>query len=470
MLLNLALLQDAYPRKVSLQPGPIKVKKLTHPEVSTWEGALVGDFNGDGESDLFVATKDQVFVMDMQGAVLRRPEKVWGPNPDGLNLSLVANVDSGRPDELFVGWRENLTNLNLAVYNQNLWELKRFQATGSVWKRPSGPVGDSNLQAVNVLDLHHDGRKQLVAKVGACYAKKPRGIVCFDWETGQLAWPPCYVAPHVAKTQFADLNHDGVTDILFGTASPCNGNQLDDGTDDSHSYLYALSGRGDVLWRRTTGTNYTSCEPLVADLNGTGTNEIVVRIGISEDFAEEVSKVVKYDLAGNVLARYTNVGACLLSLDVADLAGDGKRQILATDRAGWLHVLDSELRPTRKIQLVHPQYHTTNDWVRLYLDAVADLDSDGKPELVFRSSVVRFVSGLNPGAPQAEALIRFYDDNRVFVLSSTFQSLASYTVAEHWKVDPLCKLLVARLDRGRQGLLVLGPEALLLELSDSGIR
>ncbi len=161
--LNRLLLADAYPLDIS-KTHLVLLRKLSRPEILSWEEALVGDFNGDGESDIFVATKDQVLVMDMQGALLRRPEKVWGPNPDGLNLSLVANVDSGRPDELFVGWRENLTNLNLAVYNQNLWELKKFQATGSVWKRPSGPVGDSSLQAAGVLDLHHDGKKQVVAK------------------------------------------------------------------------------------------------------------------------------------------------------------------------------------------------------------------------------------------------------------------------------------------------------------------
>ncbi len=117
---------------------------------------------------------------------------------------------------------------------------------------------------------------------------------------------PCYVAPHVGKTLFADLNHDGVTDILFGTASPCNGNQLDDGTDDSHSYLYAVSGTGDLLWRSTTGSNFTSCEPLIADLNGTGTNEILARVSNyyqSTQGVEEVGKVIKYDLAGHALAR-----------------------------------------------------------------------------------------------------------------------------------------------------------------------
>ena len=190
------------------------------------------------------------------------------------------------------------------------------------------------------------------------------------------------------------------------------------------------------------------------------------------DISKELRKqawVVKYDLAGNVLAGY-DVSGQMPSLAVADLAGDGKLQVLATDWSGSLHVLDSRLRRTHIIEVVPPKFRGTNDGVGLYLDAVTDLNSDGRQELVFHASQVHFDSGPNPGQRQAHSSVRLFDDNQVLVLSSTFQPLANYMVAEHSLVDPGLKVLVAHLDGGRQGLLVLGKEALLLELSTTSAR
>ncbi len=478
---------SAVPPSVPSKDSLVLVRRLTHPAVLTWAGALLGDFNGDGESDIFVATTNQAFVMNMQGRVLKEFRKLLGQNVDRLSVDLVADLTGDRKDEFFLSWQENLTNLVVAVYDQNLHELKRFQEPGSVLKTSSGLLGDSNLAALNVADLKHDGHKQMIAAIGTSYARKPRGLLCFDWETGRPLWR-YLTAPFVKKALLADLNQDGLRDVVCGSASSCNGNRLDDGTDDLHSYLYAISGKGEFLWRSLTGGSYTSCEPLIADLKGTGTNEILVRAHVAPEFnpgspevkqdlaGRDISKelrkqawVVKYDLAGNVLAGY-DVSGQMPSLAVADLAGDGKLQVLATDWSGSLHVLDSRLRRTHIIEVVPPKFRGTNDGVGLYLDAVTDLNSDGRQELVFHASQVHFDSGPNPGQRQAHSSVRLFDDNQVLVLSSTFQPLANYMVAEHSLVDPGLKVLVAHLDGGRQGLLVLGKEALLLELSTTSAR
>ena len=114
-----------------------------------------------------------------------------------------------RKDEFFLSWQENLTNLVVAVYDQNLHELKRFQEPGSVLKTSSGLLGDSNLAALNVADLKHDGHKQMIAAIGTSYARKPRGLLCFDWETGRPLWR-YLTAPFVKKALLADLNQDGL--------------------------------------------------------------------------------------------------------------------------------------------------------------------------------------------------------------------------------------------------------------------
>jgi len=442
----------------------VLARKLSHPEVSTWGDALLGDFDGDGESDVFVTARNKVVVMDLVGGTSKTSPEFWGQRFEGLSIDLVTDLNGDSKEELFLSWRENLTNLAVAVYNQNFFPLKTFHETGSVVELETGLAGDSGLRVLQTIGGHDGVQTKVIAKIGTCYALKPRGILCFDQGTGSLSWA-YYVAPHVGKTLTADFNQDGVTDILFGTQSPCNGNKLDDATDDSHSYLYALSGRGrgDLLWRSTTGDEFTSCEPLMADLDGTGTNSILVKVATGHHLRQEVGKVIKYDFQGKVLAHY-DAGTDLLSLGVVRLGGDRRPQVLATDRLGRLHVLDSQLRRTRPlIEVAHPRFQSTNDWCAFYLDAATDLNADGEQELVFRSSQVRFISGLNAGQPQADSQVTFWDDNQVLVLSSKLQPLASYLVAERWKWPSGFRILVPRLRRERQSLLVLGQEALLLE-------
>jgi hypothetical protein len=446
-----------------LRPTVLReVRRLTRPEVMDWRGAKLGDFDGDGEADVFVAARDQVFVMSAQGQLLTE----WRmPNFSGdqFGLGAPADVSGDHKDEILLSWRDSSTNLNVGVYNQNLYELKRFRATGSLTETPQGLVGDSGLVAIAMVDLRQDGRRQLLAALSTNRARKPRGLCCFDFETQELLWTHP-TAPFVKNSVLVDLNRDGLLDIVFGSQAVSNGNELDDGTDDSHSYLYAVSGNGTLLWRRETGGIYSTCTPLIADSNAEGTGRIFASVQVSPEFSKEAAAMLKYDLDGSLLARY-DPGAPLLPGARTHLAGDAMLQILATDRAGRLHVLNSSLETNCIVELVSQQYHGTNDWVDLVLDAMTDLNGDGQQELVFHSAQVQTHSQPNPGRPQDDTTFRSYHDNQVLVLDSKLKPLARYTVADLSKRGPISAVLPMNLGpRGRRGLLVLGQEAILLEL------
>jgi len=447
-----------------LRPTVLReVRRLTHPEVSDWGNAKLGDYDGDGETDVFVAARGQVLVVSAQGQLLSE----WPmPNFSGdyFNLDTLADLDGDHKDEIFLGWRDGLTNLNVGVYSQRLFQIKRFRMTGSLRETAHGLVGDSVLVALAVADLHHDGRRQLLATLGS-WANELRGLCCFDFETQELLWTNS-TAPYVRDLLLVDLNRDGLLDVVFGSHAAGNGHELIDGTDDSHSYLYAVSGDGALLWRRETGGVYTACKPLLADVNKDGTGQVFASVKtLPELSTEHAAALLMYDFAGNHLASY-DTGAALLTATTAHLHGDRDFEVLATDRSGRLHVLNSSLQSTRSVKLVPQRYHSTNDWVDLVLDAVTDLNGDGQPELILHSSQVQTHSGSNPGRPKDDSTVRFHHDNRILVLNSKLKLLASYAIADLYKQDIVFKVLPADLGpRGRRGLLILGPEAILLELA-----
>lgn len=440
-----------------------KVGRLTRPEVTDWSEAKLGDYNDDGETDVFVSTKNQVFVMSAQGEFLRS----WTmPNYSGddFRLGMLADLNGDHKDEIFLSWRDSLTNLNVGVYNQHFHPLKWFRTGGGLLETPHGLLGDSDLTPFAVADLRQDGRRQLLAVLGTARAKTPRGICCFDYETRQALWT-FFAAPSVLHPVLVDLNHDGLLDIVFGSQAVGNGNRLNDGTDDSQSYLYAVSGTGEALWRTNTGGIFTACIPVLAETNADGTGRVFALVQAGKELSNETPAILQFDFAGNLRGRYEPGALCPTALP-AHLTNDRSLDIVATDRRGHLHVLDSALRPIRVVPLVPQRFRGTNDWVDLVLDAVTDLNGDGEPELVLHSSQVQNRSEPNPGRPLDETMVRFHHDNQVLVLDSKLRLLASYKVADLYKRGPVSKVLPVNLGpQGRRGLLLLGPQAIRLELA-----
>src|SRR6185369_4697593 len=190
-----------------------------------------------------------------------------------------------------------------------------------------------------------------------------------------------------------------------------------DGTDDRHGYVYAFADSGKALWTRQLEGPFSLTHPLVAKLDGDDRAGLLVWVTGSHDFRQDQSKpevgsILRLDAAGATVASY-DADARLITCELADLDGDRASEIIATDRNGFLHVLNHDLTLRAKISVTPRRY----DVVDLRIAAIADLDRDGHPELILTSGQEEFVSGLNQGHPTGQPNVRVYHDNCVIILS-----------------------------------------------------
>ncbi|MDO8804894.1 MAG: VCBS repeat-containing protein [Elusimicrobiota bacterium] len=423
--------------------------QINIPGIKGYSNLKTGDWDGDGLPELFAVNGGKLQVLSGEGKVLG--EKAVGT----ANINLLADVDNDKKDEVFISWTAG-ADLIIAVIDQNMKELKRFKAEGRIYNgRP-----DSGISAAALVDLNQDGKKELLAQVTSGYGWKPRGVYCFDWETAGLLWKYNTGGFPVAPVA-ADINGDGLKEVVFGSYSPGNGNTEADGTDDGHCYLYAVSNKGKLLWVKELGDYFTGATPLLADLDGDGTMEIFARIEAGPDFREDVGRLLRLDKDGKELARF-DAGSTLYACEAAGLNGDKKKAIICPDRQGNIYLLDKDLKVLTKRSLGTTDFES----IMTNLAGVQDLDRDGKPEIILTYSERKFVSGRNPRSDGGESNVRHYYNNSVLVLDSGLKLKARYVAAEEWKVHPGFSALAADLNGDKKPeLLSLADKAVVLQLT-----
>jgi serine/threonine protein kinase len=436
------------------------IRSLQLPGVWRWSEAKVGKWQLDHEEMLFLPLDDRLLVVSGQGEVLRE----WRV-PDGgvtaFSLDLLSDLNGDRLDDPVVSWRVGRA-LHGAVLNYNLFPLKRFTAEGAV--RPGAmETGTSGMTAMKVADLCHDGQRQLLATVGTGYELKPRGLYCFDYESGGLLWSHD-TGPYLTEVETIDLDHNGTLEVVAGSHAVDNGNRADDGTDDRHSYVYAFASDGKVRWTRQLEGPYALTHPLVANLGGKGAEGLLVWVTASHFYRQdqakpEVGTILRLNAEGATVDNY-DAGARLNSCVLADLDGDGASEIIATDSNGFLHVLNRDLTLRAKTSVTPRRY----DVVALQIAAVADLDNDGHPELIMTSSQEEYVSGINQGDPIGPPNVRVYHDNCIVVLSHNLKPVARHVVAPNWREDKGFSVRVADFTGGGRPCIVsLSDRALVME-------
>lgn len=204
----------------------------------------------------------------------------------------------------------------------------------------------------------------------------------------------------------ADINNDGVMEILFGA---------------DHT-LYALNGDGSILWE-TDLSGIITLPPSVADMDDDGNVEIVVNtVGLSA--WQTVGAVHLLDANGEAAAGWPvsfDSHWMINAPTLADVDGDGTMEIITSERVsgtlGYLHVLNLA---GESLNDGWPVAFTATP---AFTPSVGDINNDGIVEIVTSTS--------------ADGALRVYDadGNSLEGFPQMAQNTASFSYQSPLLVD-----------------------------------
>ncbi|HOY58599.1 MAG TPA: serine/threonine-protein kinase, partial [Verrucomicrobiota bacterium] len=447
----------------SRSPQVEVVRQFSLPNSWPAHGALLGDYDQCGVPEIVSGADGYLSIVSLEGHLVKS-RRVPDFRGDVFYASKLADVDGDERREVFASWRDG-TNLFVGVFNQDLHEIKRFTATGAWQQHSAGPYPSSTMLPLAFLAGGSGMPARLVVDLNTHYARWPRCLRAYDWASQSMVWEVPYAASPV-HTVLHDLDRDGVPELLVGCYAPDNKVRLPDGEDDSRCYLHAMSATGHRLWSHEVGGTFMRClvYPAPADA-GDFIYALVVRsedahLQSKDDLPVE-SRVLKFDHGGNELARY-EVPVALSGLVLATLTGRRGLEVYAGDSSGFLHVLDADLGPVRRMPILAP----THDWIDLRAELAGDLDGDGRPELVLQSAQVEFISGTSLGHPEGGANVRHYHGHSLHFYNARLKPRTNFLLTAFATTSPLARVeLLPPEPTGHRRLILLGQQVQILELA-----
>ncbi len=483
-----------------LRPFLQVTQQFALPEGTIRAHGIVGDWDGDREPDLFVSFKApspagpdwvraKCLALANDGSLVTEFAPAEIPET-ALNVCLIGDVNQDGLDDVFLSWAGG-GKTQTAAFNRLGFELLRFAIDDNCTSNRYFGRGHTGLVPVRITDLDQDGSMELLALVETTWGLQPRGLWCFDLARQTLRWS-FPTAPWPTTLDVADLDGDGTNEVILGSAAVSNGASLPDGTDDSRAYVYAVSSRGRLLWRREFSGGFVRCYPLVLGhgargrspqdtrtnaLAGSSTGsawreqaELVVGVMIPHPDPTKLIErqqgdghLVKLDHHGRTVAEYP-VGVSVTSCLAEDLDGDGEPEVLATDRVGLLHVLTPNLKLRRQVQILR-----TNGFVcaEVTLLTVTNLTRSPGKHLVFSAMNFTQLRGTNLGQDKVEVNVQRFANVGLEVWDSSLRRLARYTFEKQAKEWPVRQFLFADWDGdGAQEIVVLDRSVRVLKLRE----
>jgi hypothetical protein len=313
----------------------------------------VTDLDGDGSSDICVtSTSGSVFALDAFG------REIWTVDlVEQITIAPTAfDVSGDSAPELLVMTQAGKLYCLEGRSGDVIWVYDLVSGTKldsvtsyTLEYSPDGPIKYGGT-AIVAADINADGVVEIVANMVS------GTVVCLDaW--GNLLWSHDVEGDLQTTPAVGDLDGDGMAEVIIGT--------LD------HPAT-CLSADGTVRWQYDAdpdlprvGRNMDVTSPVIADVNGDGSGEVIT-------FDENT--MVALDADGNVVwtvvASKSRVDA---TLTVADADQDGSPEIYAVDLSGNVVRVNAD----------GSRIWTTSVGQRCRRGfSVADVDGDGVVEIV----------------------------------------------------------------------------------------
>ena len=356
-------------------PGsPISTGNSTYPH-----GLAVGDVNGDGKPDIVTANYyGNVSVLLGNGSggftpAPGSPVSTGAPNyPRAFSVALGDINGDGKLDAV------------VANYNSSTVSVLLGNGNGTFTPASGSPIslGGSQPRSVALADLNGDGKLDIVT------ADEGSNNISVLLGNGNGTFAAPVLVPTGGSgprsVVVADVNGDGKPDLVVGNYNSGNVSvQLGNG---SGGFTAAANSPF-----ATAGSSVSSVA--VADVNGDGKPDI-----IASNYSSGTVSVLVGNGAGNfTLTTDTPVstGSHAYSVAVADVNGDGRPDIITANRYNYnVSVLLNDATPTGTGFFAPASASPTATGAAPHGVAVADLNGDGKPDIVTANQGANNVSVL----------------------------------------------------------------------------
>ncbi len=317
---------DLDPTHAAYRVKPVKTLRLfrNQPEMTSY---LMADLEGDGHEELLTGETSRLLGWDCEDGYIKprfqiNLEPGWRfHHHTSTSLGVASDLNEDRIAEV---------HLTIVALDRSAWRFQTIDlASQEVIVDVPLPLGtdrradgiwDGSYMPIGMIDdADGQGTPGVVLLVNAQYDANPRGLVVLNAHTGARLWDwQCGPNPDSLHPVVTDLDGDGSVEILLFGHSPDNlGGDLINGTSDNHSYLFVISSTGEELWRQEMGGTFNTGSVQVADLDGDGHREIITSTRIGQ--TGQANKLIVWDYASR--SRIVTQRQEAMYLGVAVLTG-----------------------------------------------------------------------------------------------------------------------------------------------------
>jgi signal transduction histidine kinase len=201
---------------------------------------------------------------DITNNRVKRPINFSGPiTPHFLD------INNDNKLELIV--TEQLPSKNrIRIFNAQLDSVTSF-----IFPDIPGLQNGTTAHAKGVLDIDRDGQNEILFTVFTNNNYQPRGVYAYDYVNHKLKWK-FLTGTHVEEMFIKDIDQDGIEEIILSSASPYNGKNKINGTDDKHVYIIVLENDGSPKIMQELGGFFQDMITIPKDLDQDGIYEAIV--------------------------------------------------------------------------------------------------------------------------------------------------------------------------------------------------